>query len=43
VQTDGIRSIDLDVVSALLSDGCGLSADQVREMRLGDLFEIQDK
>lgn len=41
VQTDGIRSIDLDVISALLSDGCGLTADQVREMRIGDLFEVQ--
>jgi len=35
-----IKAVDLFVVFAILTDGLGLTPEQVLEMRFGDVFEL---
>lgn len=38
--TASVRRIDLDVLASVLTNGAGLTEEQVLDLRLGDLFEF---
>lgn len=40
---EDIQALDLGVLLQVLVDGCGMTLQQVAELRVGDLFEIEVK
>lgn len=39
---EAISMIDMRVLTTLLADGCGLTADQIENLRIGDIFNVQE-
>jgi len=37
----GIQQIDLVILGTLLSQGCELNAEQIAQMKIGDLFDVR--
>ena len=41
IQPENVKYLDTEVLARMLVDGCGLTPEQILDMRLGDIFELK--